>query len=130
MGRPSLTDRATSRWLGTSASAARPVIACTSSGVTPTRLSARFSTSFTRLGSTPIISSVSSPSFVFFSAGASTVPTMQMSVDGSIAAMISGVKPGEPSTMIQSSVARTTSNRRAEELDADGGRLIRPGGCL
>ena len=47
---------------------------------------------------------------MFLSAAASTVPTMQMSVDASIAAITSGVKPGELSTTIQSTVARSTSN--------------------
>ena len=80
---PRSPSAATSRLLGTS----------TSGGAPGDRLHvlrrdarrgcrARFSTSFTVSGSTPISSSVSSPSFVFLSDGASSMPTMQMSVDG------------------------------------------------
>ena len=44
--------------------------------------------------------SVSSPRRVFFSDGASSIPTMQMLVAESIVAMTSGVKPGGVSTTV------------------------------
>ena len=52
-------------------------------------------------------SSVSSPSLVFFSDGASSMPTMQIDGDASIVAITSGVKPGGVSTTTKSNAPRS-----------------------
>ena len=74
------------------------MIATTSSSEMPTRLRARFSTSLTWSLGNPISSSVSSPSFVFLSESASSMPTMHDLVALSIVAITSGVNPGGVST--------------------------------
>ena len=55
-----------------------------------------------RSGSYFMSSSVSSPSFVFFSESESSIPTMTMSVELSIDVITSAVKPGGVSTTTQS----------------------------
>ena len=58
-------------------------------------------------GGKPIRSSVSSPSFVFFSESASSIPTMITPVALSIVAITSGVKPGGVSTTTKSNMPRS-----------------------
>ena len=57
-------------------------------------------------GSYFMSSSVSSPSFVFFSDSESSIPTMTMSVELSIDVITSAVKPGGVSMMTQSNLVR------------------------
>ncbi len=61
------------------------------------------------LGSQPISSSVSSPSFVFLSESASSMPTTTRSVAASIVAITSAVNPGGVSTMTTSNVERSAA---------------------
>ena len=74
----------------------------------PTLVSARLRTTLTLSDGTPMSPSVSSPSRVFFSDGASSMPTMQMAVAESIVAITSGVKPGGVSTTMNSNAERST----------------------
>jgi len=52
-------------------------------------------------------SSVSSPSFVFFSERESSIPTRHTDVETSIVAITSGLKPGGVSTMTTSLIVRS-----------------------
>ena len=102
------------------------MIATTSSSEIPTRLPARFRTSLTFSDGKPIRSSVSRPSFVFFSESASSMPTMQMLVALSMVAITSGVKPGR---RVDDDVVEHPAQRRvdlAQELDRDDGGVIGP----
>ena len=74
----------------------------------PTLVSARLRTTLTLSDGTPISPSVSRPSRVFFSDGASSIPTMQIGGRESIVAITSGVKPGGVSTTMKSNAERST----------------------
>ena len=63
---------------------------------------------------------------MFFSDSESSMPTMQTSVEVSIEAITSGVKPGGVSTITKSCIARSTRVDLAQELDRDDARLVGP----
>ena len=93
-------------------SGSRPRTVTTSRWLIPTWLWARLSTSVIILGSQPIRPSVSSPSFVFFSDSASSMPDHDEVGLASIVAITSAVKPGGVSTITTSNVERATRRRR------------------
>ena len=91
---PSLTERGISRSDGMKMFGSLPRTATTSCWLIPTRVSARFRTSWIFDLSYSISPSVSRPSFVFFRESESSVPTITRSELASIVAITSAVKPG------------------------------------